>query len=206
MKPAQPTEIDVSLISSSIFVTLTFFAQTAICLCLLIFAMHYFRPIQQYYVHDLDGQKNLVEILERPNVTADSLIKWATLVATEIHTTDFQNYDANLQNISNSFTTDGYQSFLNILAETNVESDVKSKDIRITSIAINQAVMLMEQPNAWVIQVPLLISYQGASQSSTQKYVASNLYVINVPTDQAKTGIGVNKLIETSDYNIQGMQ
>jgi hypothetical protein len=206
MKPTQPTEINVNLISSSIFATLMFFAQVAVGLCLLMFAMHYFRPTQQYYTRDPQGQKNLLASLDRPNVTADSLIKWATLVATQIHTTDFANYDTNLKNISSSFTKDGYQSFLDILEQNDVEEAVKSKRIRITSIAINQAVILLESPDSWIIQVPLLITYQGMSQSSTQKYVASNLYVINVPTDQAKTGIGVNKLIENSDYNIQGMR
>jgi len=204
MKQPQPTKIDVSLISSSIFVTLTFFAQLAIGLCLLMFMMHYFRPSQKYYIHTEAGQKKVIDGLERPNVTPEALIKWATLVATEIHTTDFQNYDLNLKNISSAFTKDGYQSYLNILEANDIESAVKSKDIRITSIAIHQAVILMETQSSWVIQVPLLISYQGASQSSTTKYVASNLYVINVPTDQATTGIGVNKLIEVSDYNITG--
>jgi hypothetical protein len=204
MTQIAPQTIDKDLISSSIFITLTLFSQITLCLCALIFTMHYLRPQQAYYIQNEADQTQLIQSMDRPNITPDALIKWATLVATEIHTTDFQNYDKNLQNISNVFTKDGYQSYLNILDATDVEKDVKFKKVDITSIAVSQSVMVYETDNEWLVQVPLLISYQANSENSSQKYVASNLYIKSVPTDQASTGIGVNKILEFNNYDIPG--
>ena len=71
----------------------------------------------------------------------------------------------------------------------------------VSAVATGTAVILQEGPlrdvYTWRIQVPLLITYQGASTSSTQKEIAVSLLVTRVPTDQAPKGIGIAQVVDS---------
>ena len=59
---------------------------------------------------------------------------------------------------------------------------------------------MMNNVYSWKIQVPLLLTYQGASTTSTQKTIVVNVLVTRVPTNLAPKGIGISQVVD-GDYH-----
>ena len=49
--------------------------------------------------------------------------------------------------------------------------------------------------------MPLLLSYQGASEKSTKQNLAVTVLVMRVPTKEAHTGIGIAQIQDVVTYN-----
>jgi len=193
--PAQPIAISSN---ATAFIGMQFFLLVALALVALMFIMHYFRPEPTYFIKDLNNNKLLVTTESKPNVSADGLVKWATLVATKMHTTDFFNYDKILSDLQADFTASGYKSLLAAFEQTNRRQDIIGKQIIVSCVAVDTGVVLAESPGEWVVQVPLLLTFQGASEGNTISYITSTLFIKEVPTNKAVKGIGVNKVLDVA--------
>jgi hypothetical protein len=161
------------------------------------------RPKQTYYV---DGPDKSMEVfpLTEPNVTSASLVNWITQAITSAYTIDFYHYQDTINGLKQYFTVDGYQNFLNALNSSGSLNKIINEKLIVSAVAINSAVILsegmMNNVYTWKIQLPLLLTYQGASPTSTQKTVAVSVLVTRVPTNQAPKGIGIAQIID-EDYH-----
>lgn len=167
-------------------------------------AVHFTRAKQTYFVDTISGASKEVFPLTEPNVTTTSLLNWLTLAVTSAYTLDFYGYEESLNELKQYFTIDGYQNFLNALnASGSLKKIIKDKLI-VTAVPIDTAVVLQEglmnNVYTWKIQIPLLVTYQGASTTSTKKTIAVSVLVIRVPTNKAPKGIGIAQIID-GDYN-----
>ena len=161
-------------------------------ICIVI--VHKTRPDETYYIDDPAGNTTEVFPLSEPNVTPSSLIKWITQAATSIYTIDFYHYQDNIDSAKEYFTAAGYQDFMASLKASNSLNKIIKDKLIVSAVATGTAVILQEGP---LRDVPLLITYQGASTSSTQKEIAVSLLVTRVPTDQAPKGIGIAQVVDS---------
>lgn len=162
------------------------------------------RPEQRFFIENSSGRSAEVFPMDEPNVTPSSLIKWATMAATSAYTVDFYNYQATIDALEDYFTIDGYKHFLESIDASGALDKVISDKLIVSAVAIGSAVILSEGEQrgvyTWRIQVPLLLTYQGASTSSTENRIAVTLLVTRVPTDVASKGIGVAQIVDGDIY------
>lgn len=158
------------------------------------------RPKQTYYVDPPEGQTREVFPLTEPNVTPTSLVNWVTQAVTSAYTLDFYNYQDNIDSLKQYFTFDGYDNYLTALNNSGTLKKIITDKLIVSAVAINTAVILQEgmmnNIYSWKVQIPLLLNYQGASTTSTQKTVVVNVLINRVPTDLAPKGIGIAQIVD----------
>lgn len=161
------------------------------------------RPKQAFFVDSSSGTKEVFPLTE-PNVTPSSMIKWVTQAITSSYTLDFYHYQDTINNLKQYFTIEGYENFVTSLnASGSLKKIIKDKLV-VNAVAMDTAVILQEgmmnNVYSWKIQVPLLLTYQGASTTSTQKTIVVNVLVTRVPTNLAPKGIGISQVVD-GDYH-----
>lgn len=170
-------------------------------LVFMVLVVHATRPKDTYYTNAPNGKVTEVFPMNEPNVTPSAVVKWATLAATSAYTIDFYHYQANIDALKDYFTVGGYNDFQQSLKSSGSLDKIISDKLIQSAVAINTAVILQEGPlnglYTWRIQVPLLVTYQGASTASSQKTIAVSLLITRVPTDQAPKGIGIAQIVDT---------
>jgi len=139
--------------------------------------------------------------LDRPNVSTNALLSWATLAATATFTFDFVNYIDQLKSLKDYFTTVGYEGFLNSLQAAGTISQIDAKKLVLTAVAIGSAIIIEENDkggfHTWQIQVPILVRYQSADTDETRIELVS-LLITQVPTSSAPKGIGISRYVATT--------
>jgi intracellular multiplication protein IcmL len=166
------------------------------------------RPLPVYFATTNNGRvMRILPVvpLDEPNMPNSALQQWATEAATAAYTYDFVNYRAQLQAASEYFTTEGWRSFLSELESTRNLLAVQAKKL-VVSAVVTRAPVILEQRNvdgvyAWRIQMPMVITYQSASESTTSNTMVT-LTVNRVSTVTSPRGIGISQFIvgEQSSY------
>jgi len=127
-----------------------------------------------------------------------ALLQWATEAASAAFTYDFVNYRAQLQKASEYFTTNGWSSFLSELQSTRNLLAVQAKKLVINAVVTRAPVILEERVingrYAWRIQMPMIITYQSASESTTSSTTVT-LTITRVSTVTSPRGIGISQFI-----------
>lgn len=162
------------------------------------------RPKQTFFVKEPNGDKVEVFPLSEPNVTTTSLLKWVTQAITNAYTIDFFHYQDNIDSLKDYFTMEGYQNYLSsINASGSLKKIIKDKLV-VAAVAFDTGVVMQEGMMngvySWKVQLPLLLTYQGASTQSTQKQIVVNALVTRVPTNIAPKGIGIAQIVD-EDYH-----
>lgn len=178
------------------------------CLALLIlsaimFFLEMTKPKPTYFVRDTAGNTAKMLNLNEPNVSTDTLLRWVSLAVTNAYTLDFVDYQQQRESLRNFFTKAGYKNFLEA-TESRLQGVIKQKLI-VTAVVSGTPVLLEEGSMsgfyAWRIQLPLLLSYQGASEKSTKENLAVSVLIMRMPTKEASTGIGIAQIQDATTYN-----
>ena len=141
--------------------------------------------------------------LSEPNVSIHTLLRWASIAITTAYTLDFVEYQKTLSSLESYFTKAGYKNFLEA-ADARLQDIIKQKLV-VTAVVAGQPIVLdegmLDGAYSWRLQIPLLLSYQGASEKSTKQSLAVTILVVRVPTSDADSGIGIAQLQDTSTFN-----
>lgn len=163
------------------------------------FVVHYIKPQPLFYAYSpTNNSYESVESLEQPNVTIKGLLTWASFAITSIYTLDFVNYQTTLEDIKEFFTPAGYTNYLAQLSETNKIIDIAEKKL-VTAAVLNGTPVVISEDilgglHTWKVQIPLLITYQGASETSTQEEKLIQALIIKDP--ESPKGIGIAQIVE----------
>lgn len=161
----------------------------------------YMNPLEpDYFLTTVNGQVQQLEALWEPN-TSDSVVKqWANIATIEAFTYDFVNYEQALEEVSDYFTDDGWYTFLSSLNDTNNLPTVISKKLVVSAVALKPPSILMKGilngSYSWRIQIPILVTYQSASQF-IQQNVLVNLLITRISTLENPKGIGIEQFLVT---------
>ena len=166
-----------------------FFAATGLLL-----AYQIYKPKPHFYAKSYTGTITPLTAHYTPNVSPKALLNWASLAATAAYSMDYVGYKTSLANLAPFFTKAGYDNFMTAIKNANVINDLTSKKLMISAVPIgtptivNEGVVFGEY--TWIIQLPIAIKYQTASEESTQ-FKAVALTVSRVSPDIASRGIGI---------------
>lgn len=149
-----------------------------------------------------DGQMTFVKMipLTEPNLSTETLLQWATQAATACYTYDFNRMQDQIPKLKRYFTSQGFQQYTDALEKSGQLKIVKEKQLVVSSVPIGAPVILREalspilNRHAWQIQLPLLVSYQSASDIIKQELTVT-LLIIRVDTLESSKGIGIAQFL-----------
>lgn len=159
-----------------------------------------FRQVEpRYFATTAAGTLTPMIPLDRPAMELQGIMSWATDCVVRIHTLDFVNYRTNLTAANRCFTPEGWKNYDRALAESrNLVALVEQKKV---STAVPESAPILKASGiaggvmAWRLEIPILVTYQSASDRLQQRLVADVL-LVRRPTTESPDGIGIQQLIE----------
>lgn len=155
-------------------------------------------PQPKYFATSINGRITPLTPLSKPNQSDSAVLQWANQAAIAAYTYNFVNYQNELKSASKYFTRTGWSHFLKELTDSKSLDIVKKKKLIVSSVASRAPIILQKGPlagrYAWRIQIPVLITYQSASEFMKQSTVITML-VKRVSTLETSRGIGISQFI-----------
>lgn len=155
-------------------------------------------PMPKYFATSIDGRITPLSALNEPNQADSAVLQWANQAAIAAFTYNFVNYRQELQSSSGFFTAEGWQQFLSALEQSNNLDAVKAKKLIVSAVATRAPIILqkglLNGRWSWRVQMPLLVTYQSASEFSQQNNVVTML-ITRVSTLNSPRGIGISQFV-----------
>jgi len=155
-------------------------------------------PMPKYFATSIDGRITPLNSLDEPNQSDSAVLQWANQAAIAAFTYNFVNYRSELQSSSGFFTADGWQQFISALTQSNNLAAVKAKKLIVSAVATRAPIILqkglLNNRWSWRVQMPLLVTYQSASEFSQQNNVVTML-ITRVSTLNYPRGIGISQFV-----------
>lgn len=155
-------------------------------------------PMPKYFATSINGRITPLFALNEPNQSDSAVLQWANQAAIAAFTYNFVNYRAELQASSGFFTAEGWTQFLNALQDSNNLEAVKAKKLIVSAVATRAPIILqkgmLNGRYAWRVQMPILVTYQSASEFTQQSSVVTML-ITRVSTLNSPRGIGIAQFV-----------
>ncbi|MBI5448094.1 MAG: type IVB secretion system apparatus protein IcmL/DotI [Gammaproteobacteria bacterium] len=163
-------------------------------------------PAPKYFATSIDGRIIPIVPLSQPNMPPSALLLWSNQAATAAFTYDFVNYRQALQATSSYFTPDGWRDFLSALTGSNNLNAVLTKKLVVSATATGAPVILQQGTlngvYAWRVQLPMVVSYQSASQVAQQNVIVTML-VMRVSTLNSSRGVGIAQFVVSGGSSLE---
>lgn len=155
-------------------------------------------PAPKYFATSINGRITPLYPLNEPNQSDSAILQWTNQAAIAAFSYNFVNYRTELQASSGFFTADGWDQFLSALQSSNNLDAVKAKKLIVSAVATKAPVILqkgiLNGRYSWRIQMPILVTYQSASEFTQQSNVVTVL-VTRVSTLNSPRGIGISQFV-----------
>ncbi|CAM2828603.1 type IVB secretion system apparatus protein IcmL/DotI [Legionella worsleiensis] len=155
-------------------------------------------PAPKYFATSINGRITPLFPLSEPNQSDSAVLQWANQAAIAAFTYNFVNYRDELQASSGFFTADGWDQFLNALQSSNNLDAVKAKKLIVSAVATRAPIILqkgvLNGNFSWRVQMPILVTYQSASEFTQQNNVVTML-ITRVSTLNSPRGIGISQFV-----------
>jgi intracellular multiplication protein IcmL len=126
------------------------------------------------------------------------LLQWANTAAIAAYTYNFVNYRQELQSASDFFTPEGWAEFTGALRTSNNLNSVIEKKLVVSAVATGAPVILdqgvINGAYTWTVQMPMLVTYQSASQVARQNIVVK-MVIQRISTLNSARGIGISSFV-----------
>lgn len=179
--------------------------QTVVILCL-IGTMYYLvgksNPENFYFATTEDGRLIPMVPLSQPNLSTSALMSWSAQAATEVMSFGFNDYRRKLQDSSRNFTKRGWESFTQALQKSRMIEMVEANQ-QIISAAPRGAPLLQQEglvagTYQWVVQIPLILTYQSGPSSQNTNLMVT-IVIVRVSRLESPSGVGIEQWIATSE-------
>lgn len=155
-------------------------------------------PAPRYFATSINGRITPLFPLTEPNQSDSAVLQWANQAAIASFTYNFVNYRDELQASSGFFTPEGWDQFLNALKQSNNLDAVKAKKLIVSAVATRAPIILqkgiLNGSFSWRVQMPILVTYQSASEFTQQNNVVTML-ITRVSTLNSPRGIGISQFV-----------
>jgi intracellular multiplication protein IcmL len=162
------------------------------------FVIQVHQPENRYFATTEDGRLVPMVALNQPNLSTPALMSWVAQAATEVMTFGFNDYRRRLQEASRNFTRPGWESFTGALERARIIETVESNQQVVTAAPqgapILQSEGLVNGRYQWVIELPLILSYQSGTRVKSDSLLVT-LVVVRVPRLESPNGVGIEQWI-----------
>lgn len=176
-----------------------------IILAVIIFFLIANPPQPKYFATSINGSVTPLTAIDQPNQSDSAVLQWANQAAIAAFTYNFVNYREELQAASGFFTPSGWREFLRALNDSNNLNAVTEKRLVVSAVATRAPTILekgtLNGAYSWRIQMPVLVTYQSASEFSQQNNVVTIL-IRRISTLNSPRGIGISQFIVEPSNNL----
>lgn len=155
-------------------------------------------PKPQYFATSINGRMTPIVALDEPNQSDSAVLQWANQAAIASYTYNFVNYQDELKAASVYYTSAGWQQFMNALQQTNNLNVLRAKKLIVSAVATRAPIILekgmLNGRYSWRVQMPMLVTYQSASEFSQQNIVVTML-ITRISTIESPRGIGIAQML-----------
>lgn len=155
-------------------------------------------PEPKYFATSINGRITPLTALTEPNQSDSAVLQWANQAAISAFSYNFVNYRDELQASSGYFTSEGWQQFLDALQQSNNLAQVKAKKLIVSAVATRAPIILqkgvLNGRFSWRVQMPILVTYQSASEFTQQNNVVTMLIARISPLESPR-GIGISQFV-----------
>ena len=155
-------------------------------------------PAPRYFATSINGRITPLFPLEEPNQSDAAVMQWANQAAIASFSYNFVNYRDELQAASVFFTAEGWSQFLNALQKSNTLDSVRAKKLIVSAVATRAPIILqkglLNGRYSWRVQMPMLVTYQSASEFAQVNNVVT-LLITRISTLNSPRGIGISQII-----------
>ncbi len=155
-------------------------------------------PAPKYFATTINGRITPLFALNEPNQSDSAVLQWANQAAIATYTYNFVNYRTELQASSGFFTSEGWNQFLTALQQSNNLDAVKAKKLIVSAVATRAPIILqkgiLNGRYSWRVQMPVLVTYQSASEFTQQNNVVTML-ITRISTLNSPRGIGISQFV-----------
>lgn len=147
-----------------------------------------------YYAAMTTGEVIPMHALSEPVVTSDFIIQWSSLTARLIYNLNFATYQQQLDQVKNRFTPNGWEKMMGALHSSGLIQQMLASKLIISSVVSGPPVILarliIHGRFTWRVQMPMLVTYTSASES-TQRKIMVTMNVQRVPTLDVPNGVQI---------------
>jgi len=149
-------------------------------------------------LNELRSLKGEVKVpLDQPIWLSKEIMIWAKGAIIEIYSYNYENYKQVLDNIRPYFTKDGYESYMQALQASGNLTIIEQNKMIVTAQLSGDP--KMNEPSqqssvyTWVVQVPLLVTYQDVTGVVKQEIIA-HIEVVRVNDEDNPKGVGIHSI------------
>jgi intracellular multiplication protein IcmL len=179
-----------------VMLLLSFISNVLMALLLVYLMTH--PPAPKYFATSINGRITPLFALNEPNQSDSAVLQWANQAAVAAFTYNFVNYRTELQASSGFFTSEGWTQFLTALEDSNNLDAVRVKKLIVSAVATSAPIILqkgiLNGRYSWRVQMPMLVTYQSASEFSQQRNVVT-LLISRISTLNSPRGIGISQFV-----------
>lgn len=156
------------------------------------------QPENRYFATTEDGRLVPMVPLNQPNLSTPALMSWVAQASTEVMTFGFNDYRRRLQESSRNFTRRGWESFTQALQKSRVIEMVEANQQVVTAAPQGAPILESEGLVAgryqWVIQLPLVLTYQSGARNKSDSLLVT-VVVVRVPRLESPNGVGIEQWV-----------
>jgi intracellular multiplication protein IcmL len=155
------------------------------------------RPLP--FFHAIAANKQQMELTAsyEPNLLPSTLLTWASKAAVAAYTFDFVNYSKQLQLAHPYFTEAGWNDYLvsiNRLIQSITQNQLFVNGVVVAPPVISNQGFLPGRGYTWRVQIPFLVTYQSAEQTSRANFTVV-ITIVRVSTLVNPTGMGIDQFV-----------
>lgn len=170
-------------------------------ICAMVWVVSNSKPEYRYFATTEDGRLVPMIPLNQPNLSTPALMSWVAQAATEVMTFGFNDYKRRLQEASRNFTQPGWRSFSTALDNSKIIESVTSQQQVVTAAPRGAPIITyegeVEGRYQWLIEVPLVVTFQSGSQRRSVNY-SVQVVVVRLSRLENPNGIGIEQWVAKS--------
>lgn len=160
---------------------------------------HMHPPEPGFFATTADGRIIPLVPISEPYVPQEVLLTWATQAVTQAYTFDHVHQKEQLSRMRELFTAQGFNSHRTALEDSGLWTTVAEHRLVTQVVATAPPIVtnqgVLGHRYVWRLEVPIKISYQGASSVSSPQENLAEVLVVRVPTNELPRGYAIHQLV-----------
>ena len=156
-------------------------------------------PTPEYFATTADGRLIPLIPISEPYVPQEVLLTWAAQAVTTAYTLDYVHQKEQLSAMRDLFTAQGFNSHRQALESAGLWTAVAERRL-VTQVVPTAPPLVTNQGviggrYAWKVEVPIKITYQGASSVSLPQDNIAEVLIVRMPTHELPRGYAIHQLV-----------
>lgn len=156
------------------------------------------KPEKSYFATQRDGQILPLVPLNQPYLSLDQVLSFTGMCTTRALTLSFSSWRSDLESAKNCFTSSGWNAFISAVTDSGTMDFITKSRLNATAMVAGASVveegrdMSALNRYVWRVKVPISITFESASEKSSQSLEAL-VEVVRTETYENDHGVAISR-------------